>query len=212
VHVNLRTIACAITDAESATVVVVPTAPNPQPVHDPRTLRAIAHPLRTRILDEISAQGSMRAADVARALDVPANQASFHLRQLAKYGLVEEDADAAHDRRDRVWRLVSPQGYSIALSRLEQQPGGKSAAAAFRRTAREWGYLVIDAAYEDTRSPDAHRTVMDVPLRLTTSEALEFVGELQEVTGRWQSRTRDKTSGQRTYTFLGVLVPRPEPS
>ena len=74
---------------------------------DPRILRAIAHPARSRILSELYAGGSLRAADVARTLDIPANQASFHLRQLAKYGLVEEAPDEARDRRDRVWRLVA---------------------------------------------------------------------------------------------------------
>ena len=187
-------------------------SPKPRSVHDPRTLRALAHPLRTRILDEVSARGSMRAADVARELDIPANQASFHLRQLAKYGLIEEDADAARDRRDRVWRLVSPQGYLISLAQLEQRPGGKAVTTAFRRTAREWGHVVVDAAYADTNEPDTQRTLLDVPLRLTKSEAAELAGELQELTRRWQSHTREATSGQHTYTFLGILVPRPHPS
>ncbi len=190
----------------------MPSRPTLQPIHDPRTLRAIAHPLRTRILDEISARGSMRAADVARELDVPANQASFHLRQLAKYGLIEEDTDAARDRRDRVWRLVSPQGYLITLSQLEQQPGGRSAATAFRRTARAWGHVVVDAAYADTDEPDTTRTLMDVALRLTKDEATELTSELQELTSRWQSRTPRTTSEQRTYTLLSVLAPRPHPS
>ena len=181
-------------------------------MHDPRTLRAIAHPLRTRILDEISAQGPMRAADVARELNIPANQASFHLRQLAKYGLVEEDPDAARDRRDRVWRLTSPQGYSIGLGRLEHQPGGKAAATAFRRTAREWGYVVVDAAYTDQRDPDAHRSLIDVPLRLTRDEAADLAGEVRELASRWQARTAGQDPSRRTYTFLGVLVPRPDAS
>ncbi len=61
-------------------------------MHDPRVLRAIAHPVRNRILDRARARtGSLRAADIAAELGIPANQASFHLRQLAKYGLVEED-------------------------------------------------------------------------------------------------------------------------
>ena len=188
----------------------MPSSPTPQPIHDPRTLRAIAHPMRTRILDEISARGSMRAADIARELDIPANQASFHLRQLAKYGLIEEDTGAARDRRDRVWQLVSPQGYLISLSQLEQQPGGRAAATAFRRTAREWGHVVVDAAYAETDEPHIRRTLTDVPLRLTEDEAVEFTNELQELTDRWQSRTRATTAEQHTYTFLGVLVPRPQ--
>ena len=64
---------------------------------DPRILRAIAHPTRNRILGELFAAGPLRAADIARKLAIPANQASFHLRQLAKYGLVEEEPDEARD-------------------------------------------------------------------------------------------------------------------
>jgi len=168
--------------------------------------------LRIHILDEISARGCMRAADVAHELEIPANQASFHLRQLAKYGLIEEDTGAARDRRDRVWRLVSPQGYLIELSQLEGQPGGTAAATAFRRTAREWGHLVVDAAYTSTNDPSTKRTVLDVPLRLTKNEAAELTSELKELTSRWQSHTGKTTSDQHTYTFLGVLVPRPHPS
>src|SRR4051812_11699731 len=105
----------------------MPPEPSRQPVHDPTMLRAIAHPVRTRILSELTASGPMRAADLARELDIPANQASFHLRQLAKYGLVEEDPAAARDKRDRVWRPTSTDGVTINLTELEQQPGGTAA-------------------------------------------------------------------------------------
>ena len=81
----------------------------------------------------------MRAADLARELDIPANQASFHLRQLAKYGLVEEDPDAARDKRDRVWRPTSEHGLMVNLDELEKQPGGKAASAVFRAERRELG-------------------------------------------------------------------------
>ena len=57
----------------------------PETLSDPRVLRALAHPVRGRILDEIEATGTVRAADIARELDIPANQASFHLRQLATH-------------------------------------------------------------------------------------------------------------------------------
>src|SRR6478735_12597025 len=100
-----------------------------QPVHDPKILRAISHPVRNRILTELTASGSMRAADLARELDIPANQASFHLRQLAKYGLVEEDPEAARDKRDRVWRPTSEHGVSVNLTDMEKVPGGKAASA-----------------------------------------------------------------------------------
>src|SRR3954454_23651524 len=87
-------------------------------LHDPRVLRAIAHPVRSRILTELEAHGSLRAADVAPLLAIPANQASFHLRQLAKFGLVEEDAAAARDKRDRVWRPTAARGFNVSLGQI----------------------------------------------------------------------------------------------
>src|SRR3954470_17628773 len=104
-------------------MVDVPYPSRSRAVHDPKVLRAVAHPVRNRILTELTASGPMRAADIARELGVPANQASFHLRQLAKYGLVEEDPDAARDRRDRVWKVSSERGITINLSEIEKEPG-----------------------------------------------------------------------------------------
>lgn len=66
-------------------------------------LKAYSHPLRRRILRLIARRGFLRAADIAGALDVPANSASFHLRVLAEAGLIEEAPEQARDRRDRVW-------------------------------------------------------------------------------------------------------------
>src|SRR5262245_35179298 len=103
-------------------------------LHDPRVLRAIAPPVRSRILTELDAHGSLRAADVAQVLGIPPNQASFHLRQLAKFGLVEEDPTAARDKRDRVWRATETAGYDVSISEIEKTPGGKAASAVFRRT------------------------------------------------------------------------------
>ena len=90
---------------------------------DVRMLRGIAHPMRNRILEEMSAGGPMRAADVADRLGIPANQASFHLRQLAKYGLVEDAPELARDGRDRVWRVTFESGLSVNLDDLGPSGG-----------------------------------------------------------------------------------------
>ena len=75
----------------------------------------------------------MRAADIAERLNIPANQASFHLRQLAKYGLVVEAPEHARDGRDRVWRAAHESGLSVNLEELAKEEGGKAAVAVFRR-------------------------------------------------------------------------------
>lgn len=183
-----------------------------QPVHDPRMLRAIAHPVRNRVLHELSAGGSMRAADIARELDIPANQASFHLRQLAKYGLVEEDPAAARDKRDRVWKLVSEQGWTANLGELEDAPGGRAAVQVFRRSAAAWGHLVVDAAYAapGERDKETFRAVTEEAVRLTKDEAQELARDLEAVLAGWVERTRGRDDERRTYLLFQVLQPHPD--
>ena len=180
-----------------------------QPIHDPTMLRAIAHPVRNRILTELTARGPMRAADLARELDLPANQMSFHLRQLAKYGLVEEDPAAARDRRDRVWRPAAPDGVTVNLSELEQQPGGKAASQVFRRHAASWGHVVVDAAYTEERDPSVLRSVNENAVRLTRDEAVQLSAEIDDVLTRWVERTRGLDDDRRTYLLFSVLQPYP---
>jgi len=181
-----------------------------QPVHDPKILRAISHPVRNRILTELTASGSMRAADLARELDIPANQASFHLRQLAKYGLVEEDPDAARDKRDRVWRPTSEHGLMVKLDDLEKQPGGQAAAAVFVQNAASWGHAVVDSAYHGPRDPKTLRTINENAIRLTQEEAGQLAEELDAVITTWIGRTRGRDPERRTYLWFSVLQPYPE--
>jgi DNA-binding transcriptional ArsR family regulator len=73
-------------------------------VTDGAVLAALAHPLRVALLYQLSAFGSRTASQCAQALgETPAN-CSYHLRQLAKVGLVTRDE--AGDGRERPWRSV----------------------------------------------------------------------------------------------------------
>jgi predicted ArsR family transcriptional regulator len=185
--------------------------PASQPLSDPRVLRAIAHPVRTRILDELSASGPVRAADVARELGIPANQASFHLRQLAKYGLVEEAPEEARDRRDRVWRATAAEGYSVNLSELAEAPGGKAAVEVFRSSKLAWMHGVVDRAF--TMSREEGRGVFatsDHALKLTDEEAHELRQEIDDLIDSWAARTRGRDSHRRTYLLLQLLQPYPD--
>lgn len=76
-------------------------------VTDPQAIRALAHPLRLDLLEVLAADGPATAAQCGRTLGVPQANCSFHLRQLAKYGYVEEAAPGP-DKRERQWRVVSP--------------------------------------------------------------------------------------------------------
>jgi DNA-binding transcriptional ArsR family regulator len=185
--------------------------PEPEILDDPRVLRALAHPVRGRILDEIEASGPVRAADVARELGIPANQASFHLRQLAKYGLVEEAPEEARDKRDRVWRAVDRTGMVVSLSKLEDAPGGRAAVEVFRRQKRAWGHQVVDRALAtDHPKGSGVFSLADHALKLTDDEAKQLFGEVEELVEAWGARTRGREPGRRTYTLVQIIQPHVE--
>lgn len=75
-------------------------------------LKALAHPVRRRIISVMADDSHARATDLAQTLDLPVNQVSFHLRSLAKAGFIQEAPEHARDRRDRVWRTV-PRSYRL---------------------------------------------------------------------------------------------------
>jgi predicted ArsR family transcriptional regulator len=179
-------------------------------VPDPTVLRALAHPVRGRILSELSAQGSLRAADVARELGIPANQASFHLRQLAKYGLVEEDPGAGRDRRDRVWRATSEDGQDIDLRAVAAQPGGAAAARVFRGQASARAHQLVDQLYAERQPGDARHVALDAAVRLSDEEAAALGEELDAVVKRWAARTRGRGDlERRTYSVFTMVQPEP---
>jgi DNA-binding transcriptional ArsR family regulator len=181
-----------------------------QTVHDPRVLRAISHPVRNRILDELGAAGPMRAADIAQVLRIPANQASFHLRQLAKYGLVVEAPEEARDGRDRVWKAVHESGLHVHTSELAASPGGKAAVTVFRR---EWSSAAHDAVTRaETAERDPETLVMssDSALRLTRDDAQRFSDELADLVNSWRRRGHQAGPDARTYQLLQILQPARE--
>jgi DNA-binding transcriptional ArsR family regulator len=75
-------------------------------VTDPRAIRALAHPLRLDLLELLGGISPATAARCAAVLGISQASASYHLRQLAKYGFVEE-GEPSGDQRERPWRVVS---------------------------------------------------------------------------------------------------------
>lgn len=72
---------------------------------DPVTMRALAHPLRLELQGLVGRSGTLTAADAARELGISQALASHHLRQLGKYGFLEQVE--GEDRRGRPWRLTA---------------------------------------------------------------------------------------------------------
>jgi DNA-binding transcriptional ArsR family regulator len=69
-------------------------------------MRALAHPLRLRLLGSLRRDGPGTASSLAAALDVSPALASYHLRQLAAHRFVEEAPELARTGRERWWRAV----------------------------------------------------------------------------------------------------------
>lgn len=67
--------------------------------------KALAHPVRLRLFYAVAAHGEATATMLAQETDLGVSSASYHLTQLAKYGLIEAVDAADRDRRERWWRI-----------------------------------------------------------------------------------------------------------
>jgi DNA-binding transcriptional ArsR family regulator len=86
---------------------------------DAASLKALAHPLRVQIMRALELREQMSVTSLAAELGETTGAVSYHLRQLARHGLVEEDesedaAEAVEEagerppvgRRRRMWRMA----------------------------------------------------------------------------------------------------------
>ncbi|MDP9798848.1 DNA-binding transcriptional ArsR family regulator [Catenuloplanes nepalensis] len=85
-------------------------------ISDPRVMRALAHPARLAIMEHLGSTGeSVTATSCAEVAGLSPSATSYHLRALAKAGLVEA-APSRGDGRERLWRAVAP-SFSIDAGR-----------------------------------------------------------------------------------------------
>ena len=80
---------------------------------DARTMRALAHPVRIALLEALTLEGAKTATEVGELIGESPTTCSFHLRQLARYGLVEEAGGGKG--RARPWK-ASSLGFTFASS------------------------------------------------------------------------------------------------
>jgi DNA-binding transcriptional ArsR family regulator len=106
--------------------------PELRQLDDARTLRALAHPVRIALVEALSIGGPMTATEVGEQIGETPTTCSFHLRQLAKYGFVEEAGGGKG--RSRPWRMTSI-GHTIAST--HDDPETAIAASTLVRLIRE---------------------------------------------------------------------------
>jgi hypothetical protein len=179
---------------------------------DPRTLRAYAHPLRMRLLGLLRGEGPLTATQAAARLDDNVPNCSFHLRQLAKYGLVERAPGA--DGRERPWRATAQY---TSWDDDSPDPAMKAAAdqlngvmlGIFMQRAQEYLSIRGDEPVEWR----AAAGFGDALLHVTAAELTEFTEQVDALVARFDERLADPSKrppGSRPVLFIQMALPRTE--
>ncbi|WP_438856313.1 ArsR/SmtB family transcription factor [Agromyces sp. M3QZ16-3] len=98
------------------------------------SLKSLAHPLRVQIYDELSTYGPFTASGLAERLGESSGATSYHLRQLAKAGLVQEVTGRGKGR-ERWWERRPG---SIAIPDARNLPPGSAERLAVKLVEDEW--------------------------------------------------------------------------
>jgi DNA-binding transcriptional ArsR family regulator len=162
---------------------------------DAKSLLGLAHPLRVQIQDQLGLHGPATATQLAARLGESSGATSYHLRQLEKYGFVEEDPGRGSGR-ERWWRRV-PGGISIAGHELRESEATRDATNLvlnefnrgkqaridhWRNTYHEWPREWVEASGEAS-----------LRFRLRPAELDELYADLERVLNRWIARANDRT-------------------
>ncbi|MFE5673352.1 ArsR/SmtB family transcription factor [Agromyces sp. NPDC056523] len=98
------------------------------------SLKSLAHPLRVRIYDELSAYGPLTASGLAERLGESSGATSYHLRHLERAGLVREDPTRGKGR-ERWWERTPG---SVAVPDTRSLPPGSAERLAAKLVEDEW--------------------------------------------------------------------------
>lgn len=76
---------------------------------DAATLKALAHPMRVQMLRILQLRDQASVTSLADELGETTGATSYHLRQLARHGLVEQCPSPEGESRQKWWRLAVDQ-------------------------------------------------------------------------------------------------------
>lgn len=189
---------------------------------DARSLRGLAHPLRLQLLGLLRIDGPATATQLAARTGQSSGSTSYHLRQLAAYGFVLEDAERSTGKRDRYWR---------AAHRTTMFDPPRDADEETLALGEEYLRIVADANARHVQAAIASLatieedlgpgwrdgfTMSDLALRLTIDEAKALIGDLEAIAVRYRRddpETRDAAPGQSQRVVLQFQVlPAPSPA
>ena len=166
------------------------------------SLKSLAHPLRVRIYDELSAYGPLTASGLGERLGESSGSTSYHLRQLEGAGLVREDTTRGKGR-ERWWERTPG---SIAIPDARSLPPGSADRLAVKLVEDEWfrtreqnfreflseGEHVFDDAWLDVATSDT------INLRLTPEQLSGLVADIDAAIGKYVAAyKRTQSAGSR---------------
>lgn len=182
---------------------------NPPPELSIDALKALAHPLRQRMLTRLQRHGPATSAELSVEFGADRGATSYHLRQLARYGFIREDASLSAGRR-KYWRSV-PQDI-----RLPQNPRNTETATAVELVGRQWmnrAAAELDAYLENR---DAFGSFGPAAMHsfgateLTADELAAFGEEYIALLNRWRRDRTEAAPGSRPVTVVFHAFPTPD--
>lgn len=176
------------------------------------TLRALTHPLRTRLLGALRIDGPATASELGRRFDESSGATSYHLRQLARYGFVVED-DEQPSRREKRWRAAHELS-SWEVADFMDDPASRSALRVLDRERIRWMVDRLQEWYADR--PSWRREWIsaaqdsDIIVRLRAEDLATLSRELWEVVARHaeQQRPDDDDEAERVVVYLHAFPTR----
>jgi len=174
---------------------------------DPRTLRAVAHPVRLDLLSLLETNGPLTASRCGEFLKLTPKLCSYHLTLLGRYGLIEETGGGKG--RARPWRLVTRD--LTYVHRGNEPDADANAADQFARTLLARDARMIEAFIDRRRRlAPAWRNVAAMtsrPLRLTADQLAALRTEMLELLDRYARMSQVDTAGSQPVHVALYAVP-----
>jgi DNA-binding transcriptional ArsR family regulator len=174
-------------------------------LEDPEALRALAHPLRGKLLAALRLDGPATASMLAGRYGESSGSTSYHLRMLARYGFVEDDPE--HSRgRERWWRAAHELTEWFPAAFLGADPGEAEAARQFMRRVlgdyARWQARWIDELEEWSPEWQDASELSDLAMRLTPAQLAALKEELIATILRYRDAGPEGDGAERVVVLL----------
>lgn len=180
---------------------------------DAMALRALAHPHRLKMLGFLRMDGPATATSLAVRLGLNSGATSYHLRQLARHGFIDEDTERGN-ARERWWRARHE---TTTILAPEADEDALDAGIAFAQAALHSQMALAQRAMDRYAelSPEWRRasTLSDFNIALSADDAAALVEKLHAVL--WEAMrnappvTDARAEGVEPMTFILHAFPRP---